>query len=157
MIFVAVGTQKFQFDRLIRSVDQLVAESGEEAFGQIGYSTYLPEHFPYKQFLPKEEFLEMIRKSGMVITHSGVATIIEALQANKPVIVMPRLEHFGEHVDDHQVQIAESFDENGLVLMCTDENKLADLVDQARSKKFNKYISQRQLMISTIETYLKEA
>lgn len=43
MILIAVGSQKFPFDRLIKEIDRLV-ETGvikEPVFGQIGASTYL--------------------------------------------------------------------------------------------------------------------
>ena len=50
-----------------------------------------------------------IRECDVLITHSGVATIIAGLKNDKKVIVVPRLAKYGEHVDDHQVQIAESF------------------------------------------------
>lgn len=53
MILIAVGSQKFPFDRLIKEIDRLV-ETGvikEPVFGQIGASTYEPLHYEYKRFL----------------------------------------------------------------------------------------------------------
>lgn len=154
-IFVAVGTQKFQFNRLIKAVDDYVAISGEKAFGQIGKSAYIPKNYEYKEFLSKEEFAENLIQCDIVITHSGVATIIESLKLGKPVIVIPRLKKYGEHVDDHQIQIAESFDENGLVSMCLDLEKLGDALGIVKNKKFKQYTSQRLKMIRTIEEYIE--
>lgn len=156
MIFVAVGTQKFQFNRLIKAIDEFAIKRGEVFFGQIGNSTYIPQNFEYKSFLNKEEFMEKIEKCDLIITHSGVATIIEALKLGKSVIVVPRLKKYGEHVDNHQIQIAESFDEANLVLMCYDINDLEKKVDKVKQKKFKKYISQKELMIKTIDDYLKK-
>ena len=53
MIFVTLGSQKFQFDRLLKKLDELVEEGviREEITAQIGASTYLPKHFPYVRFI----------------------------------------------------------------------------------------------------------
>lgn len=53
MIFVTVGSQKFQFNRLIRAVDALVASdvAGDGAFAQTGVCTYIPEHLEHEAFL----------------------------------------------------------------------------------------------------------
>ena len=111
LIFVTLGTQKFQFDRLLKYIDEQI-ENGkikEKVFAQIGNSSYQPKNYEYKEFLDKEEFNKKIKASKLIITHSGVGTIIASINENKPVIVVPRLKKFGEHVDDHQLQIAESF------------------------------------------------
>lgn len=155
MIFVAVGTQKFQFDRLIEAVDDLVKYSDEIVFGQIGNSNYIPQNYDYKRFLNKKEFNHSLEKAELVITHSGVATIMEAIKFGKPVIVVPRLEKYGEHVDDHQTQIAEAFEENNLILVCKDVARLAEKISIAREKKFQKYVSQKEIVLKTIEEYLE--
>lgn len=53
MIFVTLGSQKFQFNRLLQKIDELVKEEAikEEIFAQIGYSDYKPENYQYKDFL----------------------------------------------------------------------------------------------------------
>ena len=44
MIFITLGSQKFQFNRLLKAVDELVAAGKikDEVFAQIGYSDYKP-------------------------------------------------------------------------------------------------------------------
>lgn len=156
MIYVTVGTQKFQFDRLIRTVDKLVGNSDvkEEVFIQSGNCNYKPVNCPYKSFLTKDEFEDYISNCSLLITHSGVATIIAGLKKKKPVIVMPRLEKFGEHVDDHQVQIANAFAEQNLILKCDCENDLSRCIKIARNHKFDEYVSQRKVMVDTIRKFI---
>lgn len=154
MIFVTVGTQKFQFNRLLKAIDIYSKQTDEEVYGQIGNSTYFPQNFAYKKFLSKEEFVRILESSDVVITHSGVATIVEALKLDKPVIVVPRLKEYGEHVDNHQIQIAESFDEGDLVLKCLDLDSLKFFIEKAKNKKFKKYISKKSDVINFIEDYL---
>lgn len=157
MIFVAVGTQKFQMNRLLKAVDDLI-ERGEltgEVFAQVGHSDYAPRNYGYKDFLSKEDFQSCISRCDLLITHSGVATIIAGLKLSKPVVVVPRLAKFGEHVDDHQLQIAKSFSEKNLLLMCQTEDDLAEAVKQAGSHGFSRYVSRRELVARTIRDYLE--
>lgn len=157
MIFVALGTQKFQFNRLLQIVDRLIDEEKitESVFAQIGNSDYKPQNFEYSLFLSKSEFENKIKKCDVLITHSGVATIIEGLKNNKKVIVVPRLSKYGEHVDDHQVQIAQSFSEQNYVMMYTESDELDLLIKEARHHEFAKYVSQRKQMVKAINDYIR--
>ena len=53
MIFITLGSQKFQFNRLLKAVDDLVetGELSDEVFAQTGYSDYQPRNYKFKQFL----------------------------------------------------------------------------------------------------------
>jgi Uncharacterized conserved protein len=156
MIYVAVGTQKFQFDRLLKTIDNLISNGviTEEVFAQTGNCIYKPVNYSYKEFLSKEEFDNYIHRCDLLITHSGVATIIAGLRYNKPVIVMPRIAKLGEHVDDHQVQIADSFAGKNFILKCDKENNLGTLIDEAKVHEFDEYVSQRERMVNTIRKYI---
>lgn len=92
MIFVAVGTQKFQMNRLLEEIDNCIEgrDITEKVFAQIGNSTYHPKNYEYSTFLCKEDFEERVKECNLLITHSGVATIITGLKFDKPVIVVPR-------------------------------------------------------------------
>lgn len=158
MIYITVGTQKFPFDRLLKAVD-LLAGSGEikeSIFAQTGYSTYQPKHYEYTDFLKKEEFDAYIARCDLLITHSGVATIIAGLKYKKPVIVMPRLVKYGEHVDDHQVQIADSFSAKNLLFKCGEEDMLGTFIVKAKVHRFDEYVSQRQKTVNVIRKFIKD-
>lgn len=139
MILVTLGTQKFQMDRLIRAVDELAQKVSEEIFVQSGNSTYEPQHCLSQNFVDAQEFQRMIEECSVLITHSGVGTIMRGIGAGKPVVVVPRLAKYHEHVDDHQVQIAEAFASKGCVLYCTDLAKLEETVQVARTYSFSPY------------------
>lgn len=156
MIFVAVGTQKFPFDRLLKGIDDLIEQGQLEAdvFAQIGHTDYVPRNYGYQNFLTKDDFQNYISSCDVLITHSGVATIIAGMKLEKPVVVVPRFASYGEHVDDHQLQIAESFSDKNLVLMCKDVKELAQIVKEARTHVFTKYVSQKERMVNTLREYL---
>ena len=111
MIFVILGTQKFQLTRLLKLLDEYVQKGLiiDEIFAQIGNTKYVPKYFESKSFLEKEEFENCINKASLIITHSGVGSIVTSIGANKPVIVFPRLKKYKEHVDNHQLDIANAF------------------------------------------------
>lgn len=157
-IFLAVGTQKFPFDRLLRMVDEMAgAHEGEvSVFGQLGPSAYEPKHIQGKPFLSREEFDAAISGCDLLITHGGVNTIITSLKLEKKIITVPRLARYGEHVDDHQEQICHSFEEVGFALCYREGDDLWEDVGKAMANTYKPYVSHRLNMISTIEEYLEK-
>ncbi|HEM5253829.1 TPA: multidrug MFS transporter, partial [Streptococcus suis] len=108
MIFVTVGTHEQPFDRLLKEVDYLV-EKGvitEEVFIQTGYSTYIPKNCKWSKLLSFDKMNELMEKADIIITHGGPATFMSAIAKGKKPIVVPRLEKYGEHVNDHQLDFS---------------------------------------------------
>ncbi len=127
MIFLTVGTQ-FPFDRLIKTVDEAVGRdgAGEEVFAQIGASSYEPRHLRAVASLDKKEFDRHLREASGVIGHAGMGTICLALEWNKPLLVLPRRRKYGEVVNDHQVGIAQKFEELGHLLAAYEAEDLPE-------------------------------
>lgn len=105
MIFVTVGTHEQPFNRLIKKIDDLVANGNimEKVIVQTGFSTYIPEYCEAHKMMSFEEMQAALRDARIVITHGGPSSFIEALQFGKVPIVVPRQEQFHEHVNNHQV------------------------------------------------------
>lgn len=127
MIFVTVGSRNYPFDRLFKKIDELYEEGTlkEEMFAQIGTSTYKPKHYAYKDFISQEEFLAKINEADIVVSHGASGSIMKALNAGKKVIAVTRLEKYGEHINDHQIQNNTAFGSNGYVLVA--DYELTDL------------------------------
>ena len=135
MIFVTIGTEKYPFDRLIRSVDNLI-HSGvikEEVFFQIGPCHYLPKHGEWKRLLSFAEVKHYIEKCRVIISHAGVATILLSRLSGKKPIVMPRTKGLGEHVDDHQVEFAKRIAREGWVIPAYEEEELRQIFIKSAS------------------------
>lgn len=131
MIFVTVGSRKYPFNRLFKKLDDLFEDGSlsEEVFAQIGTSTYVPKHFEYIDFLSEDDFNKKIIDSDIVISHGASGSIMKALKAGKKIIAVSRLEKYGEHINDHQIQNNEAFSSNGYVLMADlDLDNLGDCV-----------------------------
>ena len=158
-IFIKLGSQKFQFNRLLKAVDELCEKGtvdAEDVFAQIGYSDYVPQKYNYKTFLDRDEFSNEMEKADIVITHGGTGAIIGAVKKGKKVIAVPRLAKYGEHVDDHQLQLIKQFDDLNLICPCRDTNKLETALDTVQRTKYNSYKSNTLNIISSIEDYLME-
>lgn len=156
MIFVTLGSQKFQFNRILIEIDRLISKKllTDEIFAQIGSSDYVPEKFEYKRFLDREEFKNYISKSDIIITHGGTGAIMTAVKANKKVIAVPRLQEFAEHVNNHQIQIVENFEKNNIVLPVYDIKNLNEAIHEVKHKEFTQYVSSNTEIINDIENYI---
>ena len=133
MIFVTVGTQ-LPFDRLIRAVDGWCGECQVEAFAQIaepGPRGYVPSWMAWQNFLSPEEFDQKFAGADLVIAHAGMGSIISALVAGKPVVIMPRRVALNEHRNDHQMATAEKFKNRPGVYVAMDETELPAVVESA--------------------------
>ena len=127
MIFVTVGSRNYPFDRLFKKLDELY-EAGvlkDDMFAQVGTSTYQPKHYMYKDYISQEEFLKKVKEADIVVSHGASGSIMKALNEGKKVIVVTRLEKYGEHINDHQIQNNEAFGSNNYVLMA--DLELSDL------------------------------
>lgn len=123
MIFCTIGTQS-PFDRFIKIVDEIAAESDEEFVAQILGGAYQPKHIKTVGLLPPEGYKELCRKARIIVAHAGIGTIISALQLRKPIVVFPRIAKLGEHRNEHQTATAEMFDKMGLIYKATDKKTL---------------------------------
>lgn len=157
MIFVTLGSQKFQFDRLLKKIDELIYDRAitEEVFAQTGYSSYEPQHYLFQKFLDRDEFAKMEAKADIVITHGGTGAIIGAVKQGKKVIAVPRLAKYGEHVDDHQIQLVQQFDGMGIIAACYDVEKLDSAYKRLQQTEYRGYVSNTVAIVDSIEAFLQ--
>lgn len=157
MIFITLGSQKFQFNRLLQEVDRLVNEQKitEKIYAQIGYSDYLPQYFLYDKFLDREEYERVMQQSEIVITHAGTGAIIGAVTKGKKVIAVPRLARYGEHVDDHQLEILKQFDEMNIICPCYDCEDLEGILSKISTLQLVPYESNNERMIEELDRAIK--
>ena len=157
MILVTAGSQKFQFNRLFKNLDQLIEQGviKEPVFAQIGVSTYKPKNYKYVDFLESTEFKNKMEECDLLITHAGTGAIVGALKSGKKVIAVPRLEKYGEHVDDHQKQITFAFTKMNLIESSGETiGELSEAINNCRMKRYSKYVSNTKKFIDDIEDYI---
>ena len=157
-IFVTVGSQKFQFNRLLKALDDLVEQNRitDLLFAQTGYSTYQIKNFPYREFLDRDQFNLQLDQADIVITHGGTGVIINAVKKHKKVIAIPRLARYNEHVDDHQLQLLNQFSESGLICEWQDCDTLDKAIKVVKSTEYHDYHSNTDVLISSIDDFIQQ-
>jgi UDP-N-acetylglucosamine transferase subunit ALG13 len=136
VILVTVGNANQPFTRLLAAVDDL-AVSGyfedERLLMQVGTSRFRTVRAECHDFIAMDEFSSAVREATLIITHGGCGTLLECVRAGKPVVAMARRKTFGEHVNDHQVQIVREFQRLGLAASCEASEELKDAIERART------------------------
>jgi UDP-N-acetylglucosamine transferase subunit ALG13 len=152
MVFVTLGTQDKPFDRLLKAIDKEI-EKGNikgEVVVQAGCTKYESKNMKIFDLIPLDEFDELMGKCDFLITHGGVGSIVTGLNKDKKVIAVPRLEKYGEHINDHQLQIIENFDKEGYIIGCTNLDELGEKLKMLKDFKPKKYKSNRDNMIKLV-------
>jgi beta-1,4-N-acetylglucosaminyltransferase len=124
LIFVTVGMHNQGFDRLISAMDEVAANTDEQVVMQIGSASLEPTHAEWFHFADGERVSELIDSARIVVAHAGAGTIITTFKRGRPLIVVPRLSAHGEHIDDHQLDLAEALAAQGKVCLVTEPTLL---------------------------------
>jgi beta-1,4-N-acetylglucosaminyltransferase len=126
LIFVTVGMHPGGFQRLVKQMDEVAGRIDEEVIMQIGGTKYTPRNAKYFGFATEQEMKELFRKARVVVGHGGVGTILDVLQEGKPLVVVPRLKKYGEHIDDHQLLLLQELERDGRVTPVYEVEKLEE-------------------------------
>ncbi|MFZ3382333.1 MAG: PssE/Cps14G family polysaccharide biosynthesis glycosyltransferase [Candidatus Methanoperedens sp.] len=152
MIFVTVGNHYQGFERLVKKMDEIAGRIDEKVIMQIGTTEYKPVNAEYFDFIDSFEEIERLnREARVVVSHAGVGSILTALEQVTPVIIVPRLKKFDEHMDDHQLEIAEAMSENHNVKAVYDVEELENCL----TKNLN-FVdeSKENILVNSVKNYL---
>ena len=132
MIFVTVGTHSAPMTRLIDALDDLPAD---QLVVQHGNAPAPRRAREAAAFMPFGDMLERFAAAEVVVTHAGVGSVLCATRAGHTPLVVPRLRRHGEHVDDHQVELAEALEQSGAVVAVWDLEELPAAVASAPARR----------------------
>ena len=156
MILVTLGTQDKPFNRILEELDKDLANNliKDEVIVQAGNTKFESKNMKIFDFVSMEELEKLIKKCDLLITHGGVGSIISGLKNHKKVIGVARLKRYGEHINDHQLQILENFDQNGYIMHLKNIKDLPKLVE--KSKKFTpkEYKSNTNNIVDIIDNFI---
>lgn len=116
-IFVSLGTiRPYRFDSVVDAVRDLLRPDDTVTW-QLGVTDRDDLPGNVHREMGAEDFDRLVADSDVFITHSGVGTLLRALDLGVRPVVVPRRADRGEHVDDHQLQVARELADRGLVLL----------------------------------------
>jgi beta-1,4-N-acetylglucosaminyltransferase len=153
MIYVTVGTMYMDFGRLIRAMDRVAQLSDERIVIQTGMGVTLPEHCEHFDFKPHEEVLALQEEARLIVCHAGIGSVIDALKLRKPLIVVPRLAKYGEHNNDHQLELAGAVERRGWGKVVLDIEFLAGAFENPPSA-YTDYAPARNELVNHIRATL---
>lgn len=131
---VTLGTtESYGFRRMLDRLVPLL--HGVEVLWQTGSTDVSGLGIDARETVPHEEMLKAISEADVVIAHSGTGAAITTLQHGLTPILVPRLQRYDEHVDDHQVQIAGELSDRGLAVACPVEELTADVILRAARRR----------------------
>ena len=156
MILVMLGTQNNSFHRLLEEIDKLINDGliKEDVVVQAGYTKYESTNMKIFDFISSDELDKLEQQADCIITHGGVGSIISSIEKDKKVIAVPRLKQYGEHVNDHQIDIVQSFDKLGYIIGITDISQLGDALQQIETFEPKKYIQNTGKIISIVQDFI---
>jgi UDP-N-acetylglucosamine--N-acetylmuramyl-(pentapeptide) pyrophosphoryl-undecaprenol N-acetylglucosamine transferase len=112
-VAVTLGTIRYGFRRLVERVHAIVP-TGCHIFWQVGSTDVsglgIEAHLKVSPVRMRKEMM----LADVVIAHAGVGSALGALSVGKTPVLVPRERSRGEHIDDHQRQIAVHLDRLGL-------------------------------------------
>lgn len=131
MIFVTVGTHTQPFTRAL----ELLSEAGvsEPLVIQHGATPPRPDLLDaeWVEFLEADAMDAQMHRARAVVSHAGVGCMMMALRGGKKPVLIPRLYGLGEHVDDHQLQLADRFGDRGIAYVCHRGEPLGPVLAEA--------------------------
>jgi UDP-N-acetylglucosamine transferase subunit ALG13 len=127
MILITVGTEKFPFNRLMEWVNNLIEQNviqpeKEEIIIQYGSCTIVPHGVKSYSVLDEVDFLNLVTEARLIIAHCGEGSIDLLALINKPFILVPRKFSFQEHVDNHQLELAQQLAKQGIPIANSQED-----------------------------------
>lgn len=133
--FVSVGNAKQPFRRLLDAVARLADVFPKPVLVQHGHTPFISDRCKAVAFLGMEEFEASVREAELVILHAGAGSIIHALQVGKVPVVVPRLAEYGEHVNNHQMELARALADTGQVVVALNPDELLNSVREALNRQ----------------------
>jgi UDP-N-acetylglucosamine transferase subunit ALG13 len=117
-------------------MDQLAGLLDEPVIIQRGNGTYQPCHAESFQFTSGKHMIDLTQEARVVVSHVAAGAIILSLQHQKPLVIVPRRKKYGEHLDDHQFQLARALERSGRAVVVF-EPWLPDLYSAVQCAKDN--------------------
>jgi UDP-N-acetylglucosamine--N-acetylmuramyl-(pentapeptide) pyrophosphoryl-undecaprenol N-acetylglucosamine transferase len=131
-VVVTLGTYRgYGFPRLIRRLQEILPQ-GVDVLWQTGDTDTKDFGIDGHYAIPERDLTDAMREADVVVSHAGAGTAIAVLESGKLPLLVPRRLSLGEHVDDHQIQLARELSKRGLaVTVEADALRYDDLVEVA--------------------------
>ena len=156
MIFVTLGTQDKSFVRLLDAIQKQIDKGviKEKVVVQGGCTEFASSDMEIFDLCSMDDFAKYMDECDLLITHGGVGSIVNGIKRGKKVIAAARLKQYEEHTNDHQLQILDNFYNEGYILKLDDFDKLGEIIEESKTFKPRKYISNSENFRNKLRDYI---
>lgn len=114
-VVVMLGTMPYGFRRLVDRLLEILPTEAEVTW-QVGHTQVDDLPIQAQSTMTPRELDHAIEQADLVVAHAGGGSALQVMGAGKCPLLVPREAAHGEHVDDHQVQLARLLPELGLAV-----------------------------------------
>lgn len=153
LIFVTLGTQDKPFTRLLVKLEEMI-DAGmiqEPVIVQAGSTSFQSKHMQIFEYIDMTKFNDYVEQCDMLITHAGVGTIINGINHGKSIMAVARRAKYGEHENDHQVEITTKFSNLGYLIGCLDVEEVEREFPKLKGFQTHPYESNNLAFCSLVE------
>jgi len=156
MILVLLGTFQIEFPRPLIVIEQLMQEGKlrEEVIVQNGFTNFTSSLLDLRPFMSAEELDKLYQEARIIITHAGTGSLMKGIKMGKKVISIPRLKKYGEHIDDHQLEIHTEFKKLRYTYPWNEEDSLEQVLIDVENFHPTQYVSHKEDMVQYLKSYI---
>ncbi len=114
-VVVTLGTWRQGFRSLVERLVEILPPDVDTVW-QTGFTDVSGLPLDATPWLPPGALREALSEADVVVSHAGVGATLDALQAGKCPVLIPRRAAGAEQIDDHQLELAEHLGHRGLAL-----------------------------------------
>lgn len=158
MILVLLGTQNNSFHRLLEEVEKNIENGNikEKVIVQAGFTKFESKNMEIFDMVPQDRLDKLMDEADLIITHGGVGSMVAAIRKGKKVIAVPRLKKYGEHVNDHQIEIIETFKKQGVIVGIREVEELENALKLVQDLKTHKKEVEGNEIVKIIDNFIQD-
>lgn len=116
-VVVTVGTlREFPFRSLVARLAEILPADAEVLW-QTGSTPVADLGIDGRSLVPMDEMRRAVADADVVVGHAGCGTTLDVLATGRVPVLVPRRAARGEHVDDHQMELAQHLARRGLAVV----------------------------------------
>lgn len=140
-IVVSVGSSRtYGFRRLLEAVLRELPGDIDVTW-QTGSTPVKDLPIRARPEMPSQELAAEFAAADIVITHAGVGVALLALSVGRCPVLVPRRMHRGEHIDDHQREVATELDRRCLAVACEADELAFTTLERAAARVVSRVAS----------------
>lgn len=135
-VVVTLGTQHHPFRSAVEGVFRAIGNDPRFHIDwQVGHTPATDLIPGARSWIPPDELRPLMRDADLVIAHAGIGSALDALALGKQPLLLPRSATRGEHVDDHQGELAAEVSRLGLATSSDPTRLTAEVIEAAVGRR----------------------